>query len=140
MYFCLKSVQFFDTSYYLRRMIRNILLVGLGGAAGAMLRYGITLVFTFMHWSTNIGTLLTNVIGSFVMGMLVSAFEQSPMLLFATVGLCGGFTTFSTFSMQSVTLLQQGRYGAASLYIFGTMLLCVGCAALGCIVARKLGI
>ena len=119
-------------------MIKNIILVGLGGATGAMLRYGITLLFTFMHWSTNIGTLLTNIIGSFVMGMLVNAFEQSPMLLFATVGLCGGFTTFSTFSMQSVTLIQQARYGAATLYIAGTMLLCVGCAALGCLAAKKL--
>lgn len=123
---------------YICAMVRNILLVGLGGAAGAMLRYGITLLFTFVHWSANVGTLLTNVIGSFVMGMLVSAFEQSPVLLFATVGLCGGFTTFSTFSMQSVTLLQQGRYGAAALYMLGTMLLCVGFAALGCMAARRL--
>lgn len=118
-------------------MVRNILLVGLGGATGAMLRYGITLLFTFMHWSANIGTLLTNAIGSFIMGMLVSAFQQSPILLFATVGLCGGFTTFSTFSMQSVTLLQQGRYGAAALYMLGTMALCVLCAALGCMAAKQ---
>ncbi len=118
-------------------MIKNILLVGLGGATGAMLRYGITLLFTFLHWSANVGTLLTNVIGSFIMGMLVSMFQQSPMLLFATVGLCGGFTTFSTFSMQSVTLLQQGRYGAAALYMLGTMALCIICAALGCMVAKQ---
>ena len=115
-------------------MVRNILLVGLGGAAGAMLRYGITLLFTFMHWSTNIGTLLTNVIGSFIMGMLVSTFEQSPMLLFATVGLCGGFTTFSTFSMQSVTLLQQGRYGSAALYITASLICCL----IGCFIGYKL--
>lgn len=119
-------------------MVRNILLVGLGGATGAMLRYGITLLFTFLNWSTNVGTLITNVVGSFVMGMLVSCFEQSPALLFATVGLCGGFTTFSTFSMQSVTLLQQGRYGAAALYILATLLLCVGFAALGCLAAKHL--
>lgn len=119
-------------------MVKNILLVGLGGAAGAMLRYCNTLFFTFMHWSANVGTLLTNVIGSFIMGMLVSCFEQSPALLFATVGLCGGFTTFSTFSMQSVSLLQQGRYGAAALYILGTMTLCVGFAALGCMAAKRI--
>ena len=76
--------------------------------------------------------------GSFVMGMLVSRFEQSPLLLLATVGICGGFTTFSTFSMQSVTLMQQGRYGTAALYMLGTMVLCVGFAALGCMAAKQL--
>lgn len=130
------TVHFFI--YFCSTMIRNILLVGLGGATGAMLRYGITLLFNFMHWSTNIGTLLTNMAGSFVMGMLVSRFEQSPLLLLATVGICGGFTTFSTFSMQSVTLMQQGRYGTAALYMLGTMVLCVGFAALGCMAAKQL--
>lgn len=129
------TVHFFI--YFCSTMIRNILLVGLGGATGAMLRYGITLLFNFMHWSTNICTLLTNMTGSFVMGMLVSRFEQSPLLLLATVGICGGFTTFSTFSMQSVTLMQQGRYGTAALYMLGTMVLCVGFAALGCMAAKQ---
>lgn len=129
------TVHFFI--YFCSTMIRNILLVGLGGATGAMLRYGITLLFNFMHWSTNTGTLLTNIIGSFVMGMLVSRFDQSPILLLATVGICGGFTTFSTFSMQSVTLMQQGRYGTAALYMLGTMVLCVGFAALGCMAAKQ---
>jgi len=119
-------------------MIRNILLVGLGGAIGAMMRYGVTLLFTALHWSTNVGTCLTNIIGSFCMGLLVSACSQSPWLLMATVGICGGFTTFSTFSMQSVTLLQQGKYGPAAVYILGTVVLCLAFAFAGYWLGTKL--
>jgi len=119
-------------------MIRNILLVGLGGAVGAIMRYCITLAFTTLNWSTNIGTFLTNIIGSFCMGLLVSSCSQSPWLLMATVGICGGFTTFSTFSMQSVNLLQSGKYGAALLYIAGTVLLCVAFAAAGWYVGQRI--
>ena len=119
-------------------MIKNILLVGIGGALGAMLRYAVTLLCNAVSWSGNIGTFIVNVAGSFAMGLLVSCFEQSPLLLMATVGICGGFTTFSTFSMQSVTLLQQGKYGAAAIYIFGTVLVCIAFAALGCYLGQKI--
>ena len=118
-------------------MLKNIMLVGLGGATGAMLRYGITLAFTALHWSTNLGTFLTNIVGSFCMGLLVSACSQSPWLLMATVGICGGFTTYSTFSMQAMTMLQAGKYGQAALYVFGTVLCCVLFAALGYWLGRR---
>ena len=119
-------------------MIKNILLVGLGGAIGAMLRYGVTLLCNAINWSTNLGTFLVNIIGSFAMGLLVSCCGGSPWLLMATVGICGGFTTFSTFSMQSVTLLQQGKYGMAALYILGTVIVCIAFAAIGCYVGQKI--
>lgn len=112
-------------------VIRNFLLVGLGGAVGAMMRYGITLLFTYLHWASNVGTFLTNIIGSFCMGLLVSSCSQSPWLLMATVGICGGFTTFSTFSMQSVSLLQQGKYVPAAVYILATVLFCIAFAFAG---------
>jgi len=119
-------------------MLRNFLLVGAGGAVGAMLRYGITLLFQALEWSTNVGTSLTNVVGSFLMGLLVGAVGQSPVLLLLTVGLCGGFTTFSTFSMQTVTLLQQGKWLAAAIYILATVLLCILFAFLGYTLGHKL--
>ena len=119
-------------------MIKNILLVGLGGAVGAMLRYGVTLLCNAISWSTNLGTFLVNIIGSFAMGFLVSCCSGSPWLLMATVGICGGFTTFSTFSMQSVTLLQQGKYGMAALYILGTIIVCIAFAAIGCYVGQRI--
>lgn len=120
-------------------MLQNFLLVGLGGGIGAMLRYGITLLCVATNCPTNLGTMATNIIGSFVMGLLISHFGQSPMLLMATVGICGGFTTFSTFSTQSVSLLQHGNYGTAALYILGTVVLCIAFAALGICVGKGLG-
>jgi len=119
-------------------MIKNFLLVGLGGAVGAILRYGVTLLFNFLNWSSNLGTFLTNIIGSFAMGLLVGAFSQSPALLMATVGICGGFTTYSTFSMQSVTLLQEGKYALAALYVLGTVIACIAFAFFGYLLAQKL--
>ena len=119
-------------------MIRDILLVGLGGAVRAMLRDGVTMLCSAVTWSANLGTILVNIIGSFMMGMLVSCCGQSPWLLMATVGICGGFTTFSTFSMQSVTLFQQGKYGMAALYILGTVIVCIAFAAAGCYVGKKM--
>ena len=119
-------------------MIKNFLLVGVGGACGAVLRYSVTLLATAIQWSSNVAIFLVNVVGSLVMGLLVSSCQQSQWLLFATMGLCGGFTTFSTYSMQSVTLLQQGRYGAACLYMVGTMIVCVAFAAIGYYVGQKM--
>ena len=119
-------------------MIKNILSVGLGGAVGAMLRYGVTLLCRLAGWSGNLSTFLVNVTGSFAMGLLVSCCGQSPWLLMATVGLCGGFTTFSTFSLQSVSLLQQGKYGEAALYILSMVLICIALAAAGCALGQKL--
>ena len=119
-------------------MIKNIILVGLGGAIGAMLRFGVTLLCNALCWSANLGTILVNVIGSFMMGVLVSCCAQNPWQLMATVGICGGFTTFSTFSMQSVTLIQQGKYGVAALYALGTVVVCVAFAAIGCYVGQKI--
>ena len=119
-------------------MIKNVLLVGLGGAVGAMLRYGMTLLACALDWSGNMGTFLVNIIGSFIMGLLISCFGQGPWLLMATVGICGGFTTFSTFSMQSVTMLQQEKYGSALLYIVGTVVICIFAAFIGYLLGQKI--
>lgn len=113
-------------------MIKNFLAVGAGGAAGAMLRYGVTLLGAQLGWTSNLSTFAVNVAGSFLMGVLVSSCQQGTWLLLATVGLCGGFTTFSTFSMQSLTLLQEGRWTQAALYIVGTVICCVLSAWAGC--------
>ena len=119
-------------------MIRNLMLVSLGGAVGAVLRYAMTLLCDAMNWSGTVGIFLVNIIGSFAMGFLVNFFYQSPWLLMATVGICGGFTTFSTFSMQSVTLLQQGKYGHAVMYICGTVIICITFAIVGCYLGQKI--
>lgn len=119
-------------------MIKNILLVGLGGAVGAMLRYGVTLLCAAANWSSNLATFIVNAFGSFVMGLLVGLMGQGPVMLMLTVGICGGFTTFSTFSMQTVALMQQGKWGLAALYILGTVVVCIVFAAIGCWLGQKI--
>lgn len=118
-------------------MIRNFLAVGAGGAIGAMLRYGLTVLGMYLHWPANLSTFVVNALGSFVMGLLVGGCEQGTWMLMATVGVCGGFTTFSTFSMQSVRLLQDGKWAEALLYIPGTLILCILMAWLGFTLGQK---
>ncbi|MCQ2142250.1 MAG: fluoride efflux transporter CrcB [Bacteroidales bacterium] len=119
--------------------LANFLAVGLGGAIGSMMRYGITLMCAALSWSGNIGTMMVNVIGSFAIGFLSGSVKEGTLLLLLTVGLCGGFTTFSTFSLQSVRLFQDGKIGALVLYVLGSVILCILAAALGYFLAgRKL--
>lgn len=62
-------------------MIRNLIAVGVGGAAGAMLRYGMTVLGIHLHWASNLSTFLVNIIGSFIMGLLVSGYEQGTLVI-----------------------------------------------------------
>ena len=93
----------------------KFLYVGLGGALGAILRYS----FSFLPISSNI-------IGAIVIGF-VSFFTKNikvldhRLVLFLTTGLCGGFTTFSTFSLETVQLIEKNEYFLALLYSLGTV-------------------
>ena len=99
----------------------NFLTVGAGGAIGAMLRYGLTLLLT---GQPVIATMVANVVGSFVIGLAMGT-VHGRMLLFLTVGLCGGFTTFSTFSAQTLGMIQSGNYLPALGYAFASVGLCL---------------
>jgi len=116
-------------------MIRNLLLVALGGALGSMTRYGVSLLAAMLTWNPLWGTLTANVAGSFLIGIGMAACHNSAWQLMLTVGICGGFTTFSTFSLQSLSMLQDGRYGTALLYMAGSITLCLGAVMLGKMVA-----
>ncbi|MGM9923278.1 MAG: fluoride efflux transporter FluC [Bacillus sp. (in: firmicutes)] len=117
-------------------MMRNALFVGAGGALGAVLRSSISL---WIPVSMPIPTLLANIVGSFLLGyatILVQKEKLSPerMLLLGT-GFCGGLTTISTFSMETVHLWQQfAPY--AYLYIILTGLMGLGAALFGMKIAR----
>lgn len=107
-------------------MIRNFLLVGLGGALGTMLRYGTGLVIGSKNFP--LATLLINVIGSFVIGIVIAYSLRSESFavnwkLFLATGICGGFTTFSAFSFENLQLLQNGKFAMFALYIAGSLLL-----------------
>ena len=111
--------------------IVSFIMVGLGGAAGSMLRYGMTLLCSALNLSGNVATFGVNILGSFLIGLFTGCCSEGSLLLLLAVGLCGGFTTFSTFSMQNVRLLQDGRIGLAAIYIIATVALCVAMAWLG---------
>jgi fluoride exporter len=109
------------------------LAVAVGGAIGSLARFWMTGVMTALTgpqfpW----GTLLINVLGSFVIG-LVAGFTLVParvvmqpdLRIFLMTGLCGGFTTFSAFSLQALELLQAGEVAPALGYVLGSVILCV---------------
>lgn len=111
--------------------IVSFLMVGLGGALGSMLRYGMTILCAALNLSGNAATFGVNILGSFLIGLFTGCCREGSLLLLLTVGLCGGFTTFSTFSMQNVRMLQEGRIGSALIYILATVIVCIVMAWLG---------
>ena len=103
-------------------MYKTIIAVGLGGFIGSVLRYLVSRLTAGVDFaSLPLGTLTVNVLGCFVLGLLTGLFERtgnlSPELrLLLTTGLCGGFTTFSTFSNDGLILIKQEFYGMFALY------------------------
>ncbi len=111
--------------------IVNFIFVGLGGAAGSMLRYAVTLLGAAAGISRTVATFAVNVLGSFLIGLFTGCCREGSLLLLLTVGLCGGFTTFSTFSLQNVRMLQDGKIGMAAVYILSSLIVCILAAWLG---------
>lgn len=108
-------------------------LVGLGGALGAVLRYLICLLPNKSDFP--VMTLAVNILGAFIIGIIagvISARNVNPdLVLFLKTGLCGGFTTFSSFSLETLGLVQKGRTPLAVIYAAAS--LC------GCVLGVKLG-
>ncbi len=111
--------------------------VAIGSALGGMARYAISIA-TAQAGTLPLGTLGINILGSFIIGLFFAltvpggAFPAGPNLrVFVMTGLCGGFTTFSAFSLQSVELMREGQYGAALGYMAGSVIFCVAAAAFG---------
>jgi CrcB protein len=105
-----------------------ILVVALGGAFGAMARYGLSgWVQGLMNTTFPLGTLVVNVVGSFLLGfalyLLESTAPTTEVRSFVTIGFLGAFTTFSTFSYEAVVLLQGGEWTRGGLYVGGSLVL-----------------
>lgn len=105
-------------------LLKNILLVAAGGMTGSVLRY---LVSTLVkHESFPSATLIVNLTGSLLIGLIMGYLAQKHHLgdwrLFLATGICGGFTTFSAFSWESIQLLEQQRFGTFISYSVLTLL------------------
>ena len=126
-------------------MIKNILLIGLGGSIGSIARYFVSRLNNQIEWlSIPIGTLAVNVIGSFLIGFLIGISEKSPILtvelrMFLMVGLCGGSTTFSSFSGENLMLMRNGQFLPLFLYTGLSILLGFTAVYLGYISTKLLG-
>lgn len=122
-------------------MISTLSLVALGGAIGASLRWllGVAMLRVWGPSEFPVAIMTVNVIGSFLMGVFVVAAAHrglSHLGPFVMTGLLGGFTTFSAFSLEAMTLIERGHMGQAGLYIALSVGLSVGALALGLILAR----
>ncbi|MCM3280521.1 fluoride efflux transporter CrcB [Exiguobacterium sp. MER 193] len=111
--------------------------VGLAGAVGALARYGLGMMIDSIGPSAfPVSTLLINLIGSFLLGWLTHMFLRMGKLSpqFVTIvgtGMIGSFTTFSTFSVETIRLLDESRIGVALLYVFLSITLGLGSSCLG---------
>jgi fluoride exporter len=120
------------------------LSVALGGAAGAVLRYGLS---GWLHAVTGytfpIGTLAVNVLGAFIIGVVLELstgrlLVSPEVRLLLTTGFCGGLTTFSTFSYETLALLQERQWLAATGNVLLNGVLCIALAFAGVLLARAL--
>ncbi len=118
--------------------------IALGSALGGVLRY---LLGGFVQRATSgtfpIGTLVINITGSFLLGLLYrysadSAAITPEVRAMLTIGLCGGYTTFSTFSYETVRLLEDGEFGRALAYIGLSVVISVAATMLGIVAGREL--
>ncbi len=124
-------------------MIASLSVI-VGSALGGLARFWLS-IWTVQLLGPRLpwGTLLINVLGSFVIGWFSALTGQDGRLsvapevrLFVIVGVCGGFTTFSSFSLQTLELLQREDYGWAAAYIAGSVALCLASVAAGYVLGR----
>lgn len=118
------------------------IIVALGGGLGAVFRYALS--FLPVATAFPLATFLTNLSGAFLIGLVTGISEDRKNLppnaiLFWKVGVCGGFTTFSSFSLDTVTLIEKEAYGLALIYSTSSILLCLIALMLGRYMATKLG-
>lgn len=119
------------------------LLVAIGGALGSMARYG-TGVLVGKAWSASfpLGTMLINIVGSLAMGLFIGYLVrttpawQADARLFVAVGVLGGFTTFSSLSLDAVSMLERGELGLALFYVLGSVIIGIAALFAGLVVMR----
>lgn len=117
----------------------SFVFVALGGALGSMGRYAISLIP--VKTSFPLLTLIVNVLGAVLIGFIVGLTSEKDTLspnavLFWKVGVCGGFTTFSTFSLEALTLFENKAYAAGGIYVALSLIFCL----IGIVLGRRLAV
>ena len=121
--------------------MKEILLVGAGGFIGAALRYMTSAWFAqFTRFGFPLGTFAVNFIGCTLLGIFVGLgmgkTTTLPLREFAAIGILGGFTTFSTFGLESFEMLQAGQFKMTAIYVLGSIVLGISGIGLGILITR----
>ena len=125
-------------------MVVGYLIVFIGGGLGAALRHGVNRAsLAYLGPAFPYGTLIVNIVGGLLMGMLVELFlvkggVSQEVRLFLTTGLLGGFTTFSAFSLDAALMWQRSDYAALGAYVVSSVLLSIVALFLGMAAVRAL--
>lgn len=123
----------------------NYILVSAGAAIGGALRYGIS---SYIQRNISVvfpyGTLVVNVVGTFILGIIMFYLNEKELIgnefrLFLTVGFCGGFTTFSTFSYETLTLFRDSEFGLAIYNVLLNVVLCLVGIYLAYLISKLIG-
>ncbi len=124
--------------------MNNILLIAIGGAIGSVSRYGCQKwIYQLYPNPFPLGTLVVNILGSLLIGLFFGFSEKGNIMspewrLFLTTGFCGGYTTFSTFSFETLALLKEGNYSYALMYIILSVLFGLMAVWLGTIIVKSI--
>jgi fluoride exporter len=124
--------------------LASYMIVFVGAGIGGALRHGVNVAFRALDSEFPYGTLLINVVGALVMGLLAGLFAVKFDLgqswrLFLTTGILGGFTTFSTFSLEAAVLYERGELGAMAVYVIASVIFSIGALFAGLFIVRQFG-
>ncbi len=109
--------------------MKSLFIIGLGGALGSICRYLVQLtIVRYVAVTFPLGTLIVNITGCFLIGLLYGlgarhAWMTVEWKIFLITGICGGYTTFSSYSLESITLFKQGNYAYFILYVASSVIL-----------------
>jgi CrcB protein len=127
-----------------KKTMKMLLLVGLGGGLGSMLRYLVTCLITsrITRFPAIFGTFAVNFTGCLIIGVVVGLSERynwfSPqMRWFAATGICGGYTTFSAFAYENINLMRNGNLIVSFVYILASIIICFFATYAGFIIVEK---
>ncbi|MQG18239.1 MAG: fluoride efflux transporter CrcB [SAR202 cluster bacterium] len=136
-------VDIYISKYQNRQTIMNIIIIAIGGAIGSLSRYGLNKLFLEDSGGNTFATFIANSTGSFILGFLVAYISTKPewppeIKLFLSIGILASYTTFSTFTVSSIYLIENGELIKALINISGSILVGLVAAYIGIILGRTI--